>query len=106
MHVQIRVRRWVIWWLYVGVALGVIAIGNILARDLTHRQIRIALFVGVVHWVLGGLICYVLDAVRIEQKAPPPRAKEVGGIAPEKEWHSASDFLLPGGGKSVLPPRY
>ena len=70
MYYQIRVRRWVIWWLVVGVSLGVIAIGNILGRDLTHAQIRIILFLGVTHWVLGGLICYACDAVRVEQASP------------------------------------
>jgi len=94
------------WWLYVGIAVGAVVVGNMLAMNLTHRQMRIALFIGVVHWVLGGLICYVCDAVRIEQKSAQPREKQVWGNAPEKEWHSASDFLYPGGGKSMLPPRY
>ncbi len=104
MDVRIRVQHWVIWWLYTGVALGVIAIGNILGRDLSRGQIKIILFLGVIFWVLGGMVCYALQAVHFEHPSPPLEQAPRG--APEKEWHAASDFLLPGGGKSVLPPRY
>ncbi|MGO9240513.1 MAG: hypothetical protein ACLPXM_09800 [Terriglobales bacterium] len=104
MDVQIRVQRWVIWWLYTGVALGVIAIGNILGRDLSREQIKIILFLGVVFWLLGGMVSYALHAVQFEHPSPPLAPAPRG--APEKEWHAASDFLLPGGRKSILPPRY
>lgn len=74
MDVRIRVQHWVIWWLYTGVALGVIAIGNILGRDLSRGQIKIILFLGVIFWVLGGMVCYALQAVHFEHPSPPTRA--------------------------------
>ena len=110
MDVHIRIRRWVVWWVYVGVALGVVAVANLIGRDLTRRQERIILLMGVIHWVLGGLVCYACDSIRVTRPIPPPPEK----LAPQdarardssKEWHPASDFLLPGGRKSVLPPPY
>ena len=106
MYYQIRVQRWVFWWLFVGVAPGVIAIGNILGRDLTHAQIRIILFLGVIHWVLGGLICYACDAVRVEQTSPPEPKHGLQRSTSDTEWYAAPDFLFPGHRKSVLPLRY
>jgi hypothetical protein len=106
MEIRIRVHRWVVWWLYIGIAIGVVAMGNILGRDLTRSQIKIILFLGVIHWVLGGLVCYARHAIHFEypsEAAPPDEAPK---RQHEKEWHAASTFLLPGGRKSVLPPRY
>jgi len=58
-------------------------------------------------WLLGGLACYGYGGVRIEQ--PHRRQSEDGhalAFTSQKEWHPASDFLLPGNRKSILPPRY
>lgn len=106
MDVHIRVRRWVLWWFYASVAFGATAVANILGRDLTRRQERILLFLGVIYWVLGGLVSFACDSIRIETPSPPPTQKEVPKIEPQTEWHAPSDFLLPGGRKSVLPPKY
>jgi hypothetical protein len=113
MDVHIRVRRWVVWWFYASVAFGATAIANILGRDLTRRQDRILLFLGVIYWVLGGLVSFACDSIRIETPGPPPAQKAGPSVRTEalkadaqREWHVASDFLLPGGRKSLLPPKY
>ena len=66
MHIHLRIHRWVLWWFYVGVVCGVVALINILSRDLTRIQDRIILVIGVLFWLLGGLICYACDSVQIE----------------------------------------
>lgn len=104
MHIHVRIHRWVLWWFYVGVVCGVVALINILGRDLSRSQERIILVIGVFHWVLGGLVCYACEGLQIENrhehpKSEPPRVRE------QVEWHPASDFLLPGNRKSLLPPR-
>lgn len=104
-HLHIRIHRWVIWWLSLGVVCGAVAMVNIFFRDLTRTQDKVILIVGVLHWVLGGMVCWAFDGIRID--APPP-SKRIDAERPEteREWHSASDFLLPGGRKSILPPKY
>jgi len=106
MQVRVRIHRWVVWWFYVGIVCGVVALINILGRsDLSRAQERIILLIGVVHWVLGGLVCYFFDAVRIEEGPPErPKNKEPSQTRDLLEWHPASDFILPGTRKRVLPP--
>src|SRR5689334_4483162 len=101
-HIHLRIRRWVLWWLGLGVITGAIALLNILARDLTRSQDHWILIVGILHWVLGGIVCWALEGIRV-QNAPPPARNEPTRIqvsAPptlEKEWYPASAFLVPGG---------
>ncbi len=107
MHIHVRVQRWVLWWIYVGIICGVVAVINILGRHLSRTQEDIILVIGVVHWVLGGLVCYALDAVRIEGASQQMKRKEPAGIWQQlSEWHPPSDFVFPGNRKSLLPPRY
>ena len=103
MHVHVRIHRWVIWWFYVGVICGVVALANILGRDLTRSQERLLLLVGAAHWLLGGIICYACEGIRFN--APPKKTtleRESRPALRQDEWHSASDFLLPGNRKSLL----
>jgi len=104
-HIHIRVHRWVVWWLCLGVIFGAIALVNILFRDLTRTQDKIILIVGIVHWILGGVVCWAFDGITIHASPPPVRSQPAGTEA-LREWHSASDFVQPGGRKSLLPPRY
>ena len=103
-HIHIRIHRWVGWWLCLGVVFGAIALVNILFRDLTRMQDKIILIVGIVHWVLGGIVCWAFEGVKITP-ALPPESHEPARTEIFREWHSASDFLLPGSHKSILPPR-
>ena len=106
LHFHLRLQRWVVWWFYVGIVCGVIALANILSRQLSEAQIKVLLAFGVLHWLLGGVICYCVEGVKLvpprDQAVQPPSP----GAPPDAEWHSASDFLLPGTHKSILPPGY
>jgi hypothetical protein len=104
-HIHIRVRRWVIWWLCLGVVFGAIALVNILFRDLTRTEEKVILIVGILHWVLGGVVCWSFDGIKVDP-APPLEQKEPARTEEAREWHSASEFILPGARKSVLPPKY
>jgi hypothetical protein len=107
LHMHVKIRHWVLLWFYLGIVCGVIAMVNILGRNLSPTQVKFVLAFGVLHWVLGGAVCYCVDGVQIV--SPPqqqPGASSVGTGAQQTEWHSASDFLLPGSRKSLLPPRY
>jgi hypothetical protein len=109
MHIHVRIHRWVLWWFIVGVVLGAVALLNILDRDLSRAQESVILTIGALNWLVGGVICYGCGAIRIEQlnersgtadSAPGTRARL------QTEWHAASDFVLPGNRKSLLPPKY
>lgn len=105
-HFHVRIQHWVLVWFYVGIACGVIALINILFRDLSPADIRLTLIFGVLNWALLGVVCYCLDGVKIEK--PHQASEKTTKSASEQplEWHAASDFLLPGSRKSILPPKY
>lgn len=106
MYTHLRIHRWVLWWLYLGALCGAVALINILLRDLSPTQIKLVLAFGVLNWVLGGFVCYCCGGVKIEQ-SPLHTEKPVRlNRSQQREWHAASDFLLPGNRKSILPPRY
>ena len=102
MHIHARVHRWVFWWFYVGVACGAVALVNIMGRDLSRSQEKIILLMGVMHWVLGGLVCYACDGIEIQEPPEQPKPVEPPQLAERVEWHSASDFVLPGSRRSPL----
>jgi hypothetical protein len=104
--VHIHVKHWVLWWFYLGVVCGVVALLNIFLRDLSSTGIRLVLIFGVLHWVLGGVVCYCYDGVKIVQPPQAPIRPLERAVRDDKEWHSASDFVLPGNRKSIFPPRY
>ncbi len=106
MHVHVKIRHWVMWWFYLGVVCGVIALVNIFFRDLSPVDIKLVLIFGVLHWVLGGVVCYCFDGVKIEKPVRPFAKVSQPDASPQTEWHSASDFVLPGGRRSLLPPKY
>ncbi|MCU1238217.1 MAG: hypothetical protein JWP63_6184 [Candidatus Solibacter sp.] len=103
MHYNIRVRRWVAWWFFVGIICGGIALANIFGRDLTGAQEKVLLLIGALHWVLGGIVCWAFDSVQIRETPPEPPLEKVVQPLSETEWHPASDFLLPGRRRSILP---
>jgi hypothetical protein len=104
-HIHIRIHRWVIWWLCLGVVFGAIALVNILFRELTRAQDKVILLIGIVHWVLGGVVCWAFEGVKITS-VPPLKRHLPAPIEDTREWHSASDFVQPGNRKSLLPPRF
>ena len=38
MHIHLRIQRWVVWWFYVGLVCGVIALSIILGHHFTRAQ--------------------------------------------------------------------
>jgi hypothetical protein len=60
MHFNVRIRRWVLWWFYVGIVCGAAALGNILGKNLTREQEHIVLIIGLMHWAVGGAVCWAL----------------------------------------------
>ena len=92
---QLRVRRWVMWWFTIGIICGVIAVSVIVGDHLTASQEKIVLLIGAAHWVLGGIVCWAFASVKIEPLPSQPE-QESADTAPERYWHPASDFLLPG----------
>jgi hypothetical protein len=78
MDVHLRIRPWVIWWFWLGVVCGAVAILNIVTRNLNRPQELIILFIGVMNWVLGGVICWAFG-IHIVQPSPP--------VSPTKEAH-------------------
>ena len=105
MHIHLRVRHWVVWWFCIGLICGAVALVNILSRNLTRSQEDVVLVMGVIHWVLGGIVCYSFQGVRIENPSQTQKPEQVKDThhQPEKEWHSASEFLQPGRHKHLLP---
>jgi hypothetical protein len=106
MHIHVRIHHWVLWWFYLGVVCGAVAVVNILFRDLTRVQEQVILAIGVLFWVLGGIACYGYEGVRIEQRHDERAHADAGPNVFQTEWHPASDFVLPGNRKSLLPPKY
>jgi hypothetical protein len=106
MYVHFKIHRWVLWWFYIGIVCGVVALVNILNRHLNRTQEEIVIAIGVMHWVLGGLACYFYDSVQIEKPTQEPSHHDERRAEQQGEWHAASDFLLPGGRQSLLPPEH
>lgn len=102
---HLRIRRWVKWWFAIGIICGVIAVSIILGDNLTPPQEKIVLLIGAAHWLLGGIICWAFASVKMEPRSPEAAQKASASI-PERFWHPASDFLLPGRRQSILPWRH
>lgn len=109
MHFHLHVKHWVVVWFWMGIVCGVVAMVNIFARNLSPEDIKLALFFGIDFWVIGGLACYGFEGVRIEQPksrrtkiSVPGQKMSVPGQKDAPEWHSASDFLIPGNHRHLL----
>jgi hypothetical protein len=105
MHVHVRIHHWVLWWFYVGVACGVVALSNILLRDLSRTQEKVILVVGVLHWLLGGLVCYACEGIQVQEPPQPAKNTPTANTVEEREWYPASYFVLPGRGGKLLSPK-
>lgn len=90
----LHVRRWVRWWFYVGVVCGAVALANIFFRSLTRAQDDAILFVGVMHWLLGGLVCWALDGIKVEKAHPRLAEKEPLSLASSSEPNILAQTLL------------
>ena len=89
----LHVRRWVVWWFYVGVVCGAVALANIFLRHFTRTQDEVILFLGVLHWILGGLVCWAWEGVKFEKPAQGQENQKMGQAVLGAE-KIASDQLL------------
>jgi hypothetical protein len=99
-----HVHRWVLWWFYVGVVCGIVAVANMLFRDLSRTQEHVLIFLGTMHWLLGGLVCWACEGIRTQKPTQPSEERHLESAPREEEWHAASEFLFPGRGHTLLPP--
>src|SRR5437764_5600755 len=108
MLVRLRFHRWVIWWLVVGIIGGAIAITNLLAHHVTAAEDRILILMGAAHWVLGGIVCWAFEGVKMESapESSSPAIENSRDSGAATEYHPASDFLLPGRRQSLLRWRH
>jgi hypothetical protein len=104
-HIHLRIHRWVVWWFYIGLIGGIVALVNILGWHLTRSEEETLIVLGIMHWFLGGFICWALEGIQFQPPSEAPEYQSTIRNAPEMEWHPASDFLLPGSGKRLLPPK-
>ena len=88
-HMVIRVHRWVVWWFYLGVLGGVIALPNVFLESLTGFQIRVILLIGIVHWLFGGFVCWAWEGVKLDQSrgnlSASDKAIELHGAVVEED---------------------
>ena len=107
MDLHLRVHHWVFDWFVIGVICGAVVLVNVVFRKPSADDIALSLFFGGLYWIIGGVVCYVLEAVRFE---PPQHAERETlrrpELADQREYHYASDFVLPGNRRSLLPWRH
>ncbi len=98
---MLHVRRWVVWWFYVGVVCGVVALANIFFRHFTRTEDEVILLLGVLHWILGGLVCWAWEGVTLEKPVQGQETQKMGqaGLETEKK-RIASELLLRESGQS------
>lgn len=108
MSVHIRVHHWVIWWFWLGVVFGAVALVNVLVRDLPRTEDKVVLLVSALFWLIGGVFCFALEGVKMEPRPDLANQRNQQGspVLADCESHAPSDFLLPGNRKSLLPFRH
>jgi len=89
----LKVRRWVIWWICLGVICGGVALINIFFRDLTRAQDRVILFVGVVFWLLGGLVCWAWEGVQLHKINGEAAGKPAPDVLDKPEQQLSSELI-------------
>jgi hypothetical protein len=97
-----RIHRWVLWWFDAGLVIAAVALANVPFLNLTRAQEKAIFTLCVLNWLLSGLVCWAYENTQSNAVQPwEPIQREP---APQdREWHSASEFRLPGSGKTLLP---
>lgn len=65
----IKLHRWVVWWFCLGILGGALALGYIFFLDLPRLDERVILLFGLAHWLLGGLVCWAFEGVKLETES-------------------------------------
>jgi len=106
MYIHVRIHRWVLWWFYVGAVCGIVALVNILVRDLSRTQEKIVLVIGLCFWLLGGLVCYGCGSVQIDNGSQQPTHDGASRLHRLKEGHFILGFVLPGHRIRLRSPKH
>jgi hypothetical protein len=106
MYIHVRIHRWVLWWFYVGAVCGVVALVNILVRDLSRTQEKIVLVIGLCFWLLGGLVCYGGSSVQIDNRSQQSAHDGAPRLHRFKEGHFILGFVLPGHRMRLRSPKH
>jgi hypothetical protein len=106
MHFHLRVHHWVIDWIVVGVVCGIVVLVNLLFRRPAPDEVVLSLFFGGLYWVIGGIVCYCVEAVKLESPHGSERGEMAKRAAEAGEYHCASDFLFPGASHHLFPRRH
>ena len=73
---HLHIHHWVVWWFYVGLVCGVVAMVNIFTRDLSRSQDHLILLVGIIFWVLGGVVSWAAKGIEPYETPPVERPGE------------------------------
>jgi Na+/melibiose symporter-like transporter len=73
---HLHIQRWVVWWFYVGLVCGVVAMVNVFTRDMTRSQDHLILLVGIIFWVLGGVVSWAAEGIEHHETLPVERPAE------------------------------
>lgn len=91
----VRVHRWVAWWFFLGVFGGIVGLVNIFVLDLTRYQERVILLIGIVHWLLGAIVCWAWEGVKLgpSKQKSPAHGQPANSVAQEEEQNIAVELL-------------
>jgi hypothetical protein len=102
MRFQTRIQHWIVDWLWLGMVCIIVALVNIFARPFSDRTASLVLFFTGLSWVIGGIICYGFEGIKPPLPSGKAHSETPAGDAPVQEWHSASDFVIPGTRKTFI----
>ena len=92
-----------LWWFDVGLAIAAVALVNLPFLNLTRTQEQVIFIFCVLNWLLSGLVCWAYEGIPSGNHVQSQKPVQTTAVPTEREWHSASEFRLPGGGRT-LPP--
>jgi hypothetical protein len=96
-------HHWMLWWFDAGLVIAAVALANLPFLNLTHPQEKAIFILCVLHWLLAGLACWAFEGIRDNAEIQPLTPRQPGAVPQDREWHSASEFRLPGSGETLLP---
>ena len=98
-----QIHRWMLWWFDVGLVIAVVALVNLPFLNLTRTKEQVIFIFCVSNWLLSGLVCWAYESIQPGNEVEPRKRAQTAPVPQEREWHSASEFRLPGGGRTLLP---
>jgi hypothetical protein len=75
MVIRLRIHHWVLWWICLGFIFGAVALINVLIRDVPPRGDKVIAAISALTWLVGGVFCYAVEGVQIEEWHPAPHSR-------------------------------